>query len=209
MKILYIDTCTNFLNIAIVEDDKLLIENKLDLGKNLSVYSTYYIDEMYKKINLEPNDIDLIMVVNGPGSFTGIRIGVTIAKILAYSLNKKITTITSLEAMSTYNTDKIIVPLIDARRGYYFASAILNNDKIIEEQYIKLEDILSKLKQYHNNYLIIGNNLKNIDYIEYDPNILEIVKKYKNKDTINPHIVNPVYLKLTEAEENKMVSKND
>lgn len=119
MKILYIDTTTSYLYTGLVVDKKLVSEVKKDLGKDLSSYTLKEIDTMLKQNHLEPNDIDKIIVVNGPGSFTGIRVGVTIAKTYAYSLKKEIVTISSLEAMaiSSKEDDIIKVPLIDARRG--------------------------------------------------------------------------------------------
>ena len=100
MTLFYIDTTSSYLYTAIVKDSTLLIERKKDLGKNLSVETTNVVSDMFNEVGLKPIDIDKIIVVNGPGSFTGIRIGVTLAKIMAYSLKIPITTITSLEAMA-------------------------------------------------------------------------------------------------------------
>ena len=132
MKILYIDTTTSYLYTGLVVDKKLVSEVKKDLGKDLSSYTLKEIDTMLKQNHLEPNDIDKIIVVNGPGSFTGIRVGVTIAKTYAYSLKKEIVTISSLEAMaiSSKEDDIIKVPLIDARRGYVYG-AIYSKDNMI------------------------------------------------------------------------------
>ena len=131
MKILYIDTTTSYLYTGLVVDKKLVSEVKKDLGKDLSSYTLKEIDTMLKQNHLEPNDIDKIIVVNGPGSFTGIRVGVTIAKTYAYSLKKEIVTISSLEAMaiSSKEDDIIKVPLIDARRGYVYG-AIYSKDNM-------------------------------------------------------------------------------
>lgn len=205
MRILYIDTSSSYLYAGIVENDKLLSEVKKEYIQELSKYALPEISELFNKTKLSTKDIDKIIVVNGPGSFTGIRIGITIAKIYAWSLNIPITTITSIEAMMmSSNSNSYLVPLIDARRGYVF-SAIYNDKKeqILKPQYIKFEELKQKLEDI-NNYVIITND--ELDYKcnkeTYDPNILKIVLKYKDKEPINPHIVNPEYLKLTEAEEN-------
>jgi len=78
---------------------------------------------MFDKNDIAKDEITKIIVVNGPGSFTGIRIGVTIAKVYAWTLKIDITTITSLEAMalSSKSNTTYKVPMIDARRGYVFA----------------------------------------------------------------------------------------
>ena len=94
--ILYIDTSSNFLYTGIVEKDKIICEIKKEYGHTLSEYALPEIVSMFEKNNIEPNQITKIVVVDGPGSFTGIRIGITIAKVYAWSLNIPITTITSL-----------------------------------------------------------------------------------------------------------------
>jgi len=204
MRTLYIDTSSNFLYTGIVQDETLLIELQEKLEQNLSRDALPEIASMFDRVNLKPNDIDKIIVVDGPGSFTGIRIGITIAKVYAHTLNKKITTISSLEAMATsFDKASYYVPIIDARRGYVYAAIYSKERKeILFPQHIKLsllEDRLSKL----NDYLIITNDEIKLQGIKvtYKPDILNIVTTFKNRRNINPHSVNPNYLKLTEAEE--------
>lgn len=204
MRILYIDTSSSFLYTGIVEDNKLLCECQKEFGHELSKEALPEIAKLFEENNLDPKDIDKIIVVNGPGSFTGIRIGVTIAKIYAWSLNIPITTITSLEAMmlsSKVSTHH--VPLIDARRGYVFSAIYDDNYKqILTPQHIKLDDLLQKLNDI-DSYTFISNDEVEVEgEIEsYHPDILKIVKFFEDKETINPHAINPDYLKLTEAEE--------
>lgn len=206
MRILYIDTTTRYLYTGIVEDDNLLVEVKEDFGTDLSKVTLKNISEMLDSVSLKPSDIDKIIVVNGPGSYTGIRIGVTIAKTFAFSLKKEITTISSLEAMavsSRKDTDYII-PIIDARRGYSFGAIYDKNySPILKEQYIKTDTLHLAIDNLPGSYTVIGSCLGVTE--EYNPDILKIVNVFKNKEGINPHSVNPIYLKLTEAEEKKNV----
>lgn len=206
MNILYIDTSSNYLYTGIFRADKLITCKKIKYNNDLSKYSILEISKMFEENDMEPQDIDKIIVVSGPGSFTGIRIGMTFAKIYAYCLDKEITTITSLDAMSVRNdSDKIIVPIIDARRGYVYAGAYLNDEVIIENQYIKLTDLIEKLNKMDKEYLIISNDkFENLGVLEYEPDIEKIILKYMGKTSINPHLVEPTYFKLTEAEENKI-----
>lgn len=204
MRVLYIDTSSSFLYAGIVENDILLVEKQQKLNQELSQEALPEIVSLFDKVCLKPKDIDKIIVVDGPGSFTGIRIGITIAKVYAYSLNIKISTISSLEAMAlSYDSAGYFVPVIDARRGFVY-SAIYNSKmkEILSPQHIKLNLLEEKLLTI-DDFLIITNDDIKLEGIKvvYKPNIEKIVNFCKNKESINPHTVNPNYLKLTEAEE--------
>ena len=207
MRVLYIDTSSSYLYTGIVEDNTLLTEIQEEYGQSLSEIALPKIANMFKKCHLEANDIDKIIVVNGPGSFTGIRIGLTIAKVYAWSLKIPITTIYSLEAMALSSKEKKIhVPVINARRGFVFAAIYDENyQEILKPQHMKLEELEEKLKWMNNYEFITNDDLENLESRNtYQPNILKIVQTFKDKSEINPHAVNPEYFKLTEAEENKL-----
>ena len=205
MTLFYIDTTSSFLYTAIVKDNRLLIERKKDLGKSLSIETTKIVSDMFNEVNLKPTDIDKIIVVNGPGSFTGIRIGVTLAKIMAYSLDIPITTITSLEAMAkSIETNKLIVPIINARREACYAAIYEYDKEIMPGEYLTIEKLKMMLIGLNKDYVFISNDKFAFDVEKYDPDILKIVNSYQDRERINPHLVNPLYLKLTEAEENRL-----
>ena len=201
MMYLLIDTSLNYPTVSIIKDDKILylFHNKIDSDMSSKIMPI--IDEGFKSINKEINDIDKIFVINGPGSFTGIRIGVTIGKTIAWSLKKDIVVISSLEFMATTNVNtNYIVPTIDARRGNVFAGIYDKDLNIIQkDKLINLEELK---KSIDSNYTIVSYDLNNVDI-----NILKIIDKHKNDISLNPHSVNPNYLKMTEAEENRL--KND
>lgn len=202
----YIDTTSNYLYTGLVQDNKLLIEKKECLAHDLSTFALNEVDKMFNEVNIKPNDIDKIIVVNGPGSFTGIRIGVTIAKIFAWALNKEITTISSLEAMAeSVETDKLIVPIINARRNCVYGAIYDNDEVILKEEYLSIEKLMLILNGLQKEYMFVSNDqFKTLTCESYNPDILKIVNKYISREGINPHLVNPSYLKLTEAEENKL-----
>ena len=206
MKYLYIYTSSSYLYAAIVENDKLITKVCEDYGQSLSEIALPKIVSMFEKNNIKPTDINKIIVVNGPGSFTGIRIGITIAKVYAWSLKIKITTISSLEAMATSNdSNKVKVPIINARRGYVYGAIYDKNHEILKPQHIKFDELQLKLKNIDDYIFISNDKFENISNIEkYEPNFLEIVNKYKDKKEINPHMINPEYLKLTAAEESRI-----
>lgn len=207
MKYLYIDTSSSYLNTALVEDNNLLASINEEFGQSLSEVVVPKIVSMFQENNIEPKDIDKIIVVNGPGSFTGIRIGITIAKVYAWSLNIPITTIDSLGAMAiSSNEKKVHIPMINARRGYVYGAIYDEDNRILlKPQHIKQIDLEKEYQKYPNREIISNDELEINEQIKsYTPNFLKIVNFYKDKENINPHAVNPEYLKLTEAEESKL-----
>ncbi len=203
MKCFYLDTSTSYLYAGIVSNNELLYEIKDKLDNNLSTFSLSLIEKMFDELNLSPNDIDTIVVVNGPGSFTGVRIGITIAKTWAWALNIPIIPVSSLYAMAV-SCDKNIfkVPIIDARRNYYYAAIYdKNNNAVLSDCYIQRDKLFNYLEQLNQDYQIISSVFLENAAMQYNPDILKIVEYTKNWNTINPHAVNPNYLKLTEAEE--------
>ena len=140
MRILYIDTSSSYLYAGIVLNRKLTSEVKKEFGHSLSEEALPSIVSLFEKENLLAKDIDKIIVVNGPGSFTGIRIGITIAKVFAWGLNIPITSISALESMSLSSTsDKLHVPIINARRNYVFGAIYSkDNNVMLKPTHIKL-----------------------------------------------------------------------
>ena len=210
MRILYIDTSSSFLYSAILEDCVVINQIKEKLNNDLSKNTLPKIKEMLDDEKLTVDDIDKIVAVNGPGSFTGIRIGLTIAKILAWAKKIPIITISSIEAMAlSYDGDyNYIVPAIDARRNYLYASIYDTENKsfIMKEQHISKETLDIALNNLAGKISFVTNDVLDINYDvqPYDPKIDIIVKNCYNRESINPHKVDANYLKLTEAEENRI-----
>lgn len=190
MTYLFIDTAANRLIISIVKNMEMIYCLNEENDKTLSSRIMPIVDKAFAVTNLKPADIDKIFVVTGPGSFTGIRVGVSIAKVMGWGLNKKIIPLSELELMATIDVDtEYIVPIIDARRGFVFSGIYdkeLNN--IIPDQHILFSDFK------------LPDNSTVVESGEVD--ILKIIKKHENDKGINPHSLKPNYLKQTEAEEN-------
>ena len=184
MKILYVDTSSDYLYSGIVINDTLVSECQEKLGKDLSKEALPRIISVFNKANIIPKDLDKIIVVTGPGSFTGIRIGVTIAKIIAWSLNIPIVPISGLTAMAISNKQEgYSMPLIDARRGFVYG-ALYDNDinPIIDDIHIPLDELTKKSHDY-SPITVITNNKIETEYniSSYEPDILKIVTYFKNK----------------------------
>ena len=205
MKYLYLDTTSNYLYTGVVENNNLVCERKIRFDKDLSTMALTTMVGMLDEKNIKPSDINKIILVNGPGSFTGCRIGITIAKTFAWSLQIPITTISSLEAMAITNQDyDFYVPILDARREYVFAGIYdNNNNQIMKNQYVKKSVLETAINNMSDNFVFVTNDDIQVNgpKMQYDPNILEIVLKYKDKENVNPHGIDADYLKLTEAEE--------
>ncbi len=198
MRYLFIDTSNNLI-ISILDNNKeIYCFNSHEIHET-SAKVMPILDEAFTKTKLNIKDIDKIFVVNGPGSFTGIRVGVTIAKIIGFCLNIPIIPLSELELLATTNTNtNYNVSLIDARRGYVYGAIYDKNlNPYFNEQHILLSDLE---KEYPLNHTVITDNDK-ID-------IIKIIKKHEFDTPINPHILKPNYLKKTEAEENLDAKRN-
>ena len=160
----------------------------------MSVMVMPIIKEAFTTANIKPQDIDKIFVTVGPGSFTGIRVGLTAAKVMAWSLKIPVIPISSLEVIASGTPGSHNIALIDARRGYVYAGGY---DKKLTNYYKDCHILLTDIKEKgkYISYDAIKGCLKhNID-------ILKVIKKHEKNKGINPHRLNPNYLKLTEAEE--------
>ena len=202
MRILLIDTTTSFVTVSIFNNNEIVYNFREQIKDDMSSKLIPIIEEGFKQVDFSLKDIDKILVVNGPGSFTGIRVGVTVAKTIAWALKKDIIPISSLELIATTHTSKkYIVPMIDARRGNVFG-AIYDKDlnPVISDQLINLHDLTDGLDDDYE--FISYDNIAIENVVKPDIDIIKIINKHINDKKVNPHKLNPRYLKMTEAEEN-------
>ena len=190
---LFIDTSLSDVSIALVKEGNLLSIIHNNIPGEHSIYVSKYLEDILKENNLSPKEVDEIIVVNGPGSFTGIRIGVTIAKIFAYLQNIRIVTITSLLARVIGIHSKYILSRIDAKHGNYYIGLYDKNYNKISEEFANTEEMNKIINKYSPEIVDINK--------EYD--IEKIIEYTKKLSSENPHAVNPIYLKLPEAMEKK------
>ena len=184
---LLIDTHDKNLLIALYKDDKVLDKEINDTSNHASKCMPI-INDILVRNNIDVHALNEIIVVIGPGSFTGVRIGATIGKMLAYNLNIPIKTITSLDMYAISNTnDTNKLVLIRDLKGSYGAYYTSDN-KIIDEAFYKSTDSLNEYLKDKEQYII--DNVIDLDK----------VKEFVNKtEPINPHKVNPIYIKEIEA----------
>lgn len=199
---LFIDTSTDILTVALFKDDNLLSFLNND-SKEHSKYAIMEIENLLNKCDVKPVDVNKIMVVNGPGSFTGVRIGVTIAKVFAWACNINVVPISTLKAYAISNTGyDYYVPMIDARREAVYSGIYDSNyNNVLEDTYIEKSKLKTEVDKLTNVLVIGDTNLENYNVLNNKIDVLKIYNYYKNDIGISPHKLNPVYLKKTEAEE--------
>ena len=215
---LFIDSSSKVLSVAITSGDKLVFESCITSYSNHSNYLMNEIDRALKTIKMSINDINNIVVLNGPGSFTGIRVGVTVAKTLAWALKKEIYVLSNLKAIKIGIENEVVISVIYDKDDYSYVG-IYDDDKETEE-YLGVDSGLFKFKNKkiticaldNNNYVKKLTNLLSLDNTvdfklikKYD--YISLVKYALSCESVNPHLVNPVYLKKIDAEKNNVNKK--
>lgn len=182
MYTLFIDTHNEKIVIVLYKDKKVFCIKEEEAVKNHSVMTMPLINEILENNNIDTSDLSEIIVCNGPGSFTGIRIGVTIAKTLAYTLNIPIKTISSLlmKAVSLQHDD---IKILEKEKNGYFISTFSKDNRLIGNyEYVKEIEL--------DDSMILDVN------IDYE----KIINFLDNEKSINPHLVNPLYVKVIEVQ---------
>ena len=131
MRILAIESSAVTASVAILEDDTLVAEYTINHKMTHSQTLLPMIDEIFSMVQLKPDDVDVIAVSKGPGSFTGLRIGAATGKGIALALDKKMVAVPTLAAMAynLYGDSRYICPVMDARRDVNLESY----DELAEE----------------------------------------------------------------------------
>lgn len=221
MKVLAIDTSNNVMGIALVNDQVVEGELITNLKKNHSVRVMPAIDALLKECDTKPAELSKIVVAKGPGSYTGVRIGVTIAKTLAWTLNIPLVGISSLKILGTVGRyfDGYVSPIFDARRGQIYTGLYHYNDQVLqtvkEDTIVMVHDWAEKLKSLDKKILFVGNDLAiHQDIIkeilgnkaqfatitEYNPRPSELALLGLHQEGEDIHTFIPNYIRLAEAE---------
>ncbi|PKR76531.1 tRNA (adenosine(37)-N6)-threonylcarbamoyltransferase complex dimerization subunit type 1 TsaB [Halalkalibacillus sediminis] len=228
MNILAIDTSNQPMSVAITSDNTLLAEWTVNVKRNHSIQLMPAIEMVMKDVNLKPADIDKIVVADGPGSYTALRIAMTTAKTLAWTLQIPIVGISSLRTLASnfMHSQELICPFFDARRGNVFTGLYQSEGDdmkaVIEDQNIAMEDWLGQLKEYNQPIRFVTPQGENFDELinEHFGEHAVIVKDYsrvprasqlawlgKDEQEAPVHLIQPEYHRVTEAEAN-WIKKN-
>lgn len=203
---LFFDTSSDLLKVSLIKDNKIIFDKELHTKNDHSSYLVPTIDEAFKSNNIDFKELDEIIVGNGPGSFTGTRISIAVAKTYAFSFNIPVYMISSLEEL-IYDNDgyDFYVPIIEEKKdNLYFSIFDKDKKRVMDDTYSSTEYMYKKLEELDGKILLIS--LSNKEYEKYDTvkaniNALNIMKNIDvNNEKVNPHLLKPNYIKEIEAE---------
>ena len=203
---LFIDTSLSSVSISVIKDDKILSLIEKDIPNMHSIYTTSYLKKALDDANINPLEVDNIYIVNGPGSFTGLRIGVTIAKTYGYLIDKDLTPVSTLKAIAISSDYKgVIMSIIKANKSNYYVGIYDKNyQNVIEEKFTNKSNLMDLVNKYHP-YIVTTEDI-NIDSIQINKinlNILKIINYYQDKEKVNYYALVPNYIKQPQAVEDK------
>ncbi|MGT2666442.1 tRNA (adenosine(37)-N6)-threonylcarbamoyltransferase complex dimerization subunit type 1 TsaB [Streptococcus rifensis] len=213
MNILAIDTSNKTLSVALLSGNELLAEATLNIKKNHSVTLMPTIDFLIAQIDWKPADLDRIVVAHGPGSYTGLRIAVATAKVLAQALAIDLVGVSSLQGLLSEETSGLVVPLMDARRNHVYTGFYENGRAVEPDGYRNFEQVLTKLGQIAPDQLTFVGETENFveQILEVFPNAsvkpslpsaYHLGRLGASLEPVDIDRFEPQYLKRVEAEEN-------
>ena len=226
MRILSVSTATNNLSVALNDDEKIIVEKQEVDQRNHSEHLDPLIQEILSENNLKLKDIDRFAVAIGPGSYTGLRIGITTIKMFSSILNKEVVGVSTLKALAKSVTDSkaLVIAGLDARNDNYFAGGYVikdnNPENVIEDGHYHIDVLLDAAKKFiqnnndYNKVIFVGSGFdKQEDLIkdtalDYsfgtdEQNIIHaglIGQLALNETPVDPDKLLPRYLRRTQAE---------
>lgn len=194
MKTLFLDTSSFLVNVTILDGDTILYSHTEKNDNKLSDRIFDIIEDCFSNSSVRGRDIKRVFVVNGPGSFTGIRIGLTIAKTMAWALKIPVFKVSTLELMLS-GAHEDAIALIKDRNDFVYYGKYNSELDIIDNDF----------------YCLLGSvdveNSPVYSYDEFDFNVKtpvidipRLISKHEHDETIDPHLLAPNYLKRTDAE---------
>lgn len=166
MLILSVESATSAASVAILNEKGVLGESTLNFKKQHSVILMTLIDTILKDNNLTIKDIDGFVVSKGPGSFTGLRIGMATVKGLCLGLNKPLISISTLDglAYNELNFNGIICPIMDALRDNVFTAFYKNENgtlkKLSEHNHVSVNELVNKIKEFDEPVIFVGDGIE-------------------------------------------------
>ena len=183
MKILALDSTAKTSSVAVLENDTLLGLFSVNIQNTHSETLLPMVKSILESLKLTNEDIDAYAVSEGPGSFTGVRIGVATIKGLAFGREKPCVGVSTIEALyeNLADCEGIVCPIMNARRGQVYTGAFLNGERIIDDTCMMLDDLIPMLEEKGQPIRFNGDGYdlvldKNIANFRHTPELL----KYQN-----------------------------
>ncbi len=233
MKILAFDSTAKIASVAVLDDERLLGLFNIDNGLTQSELLLPMAEELLASLKLSFSDIELFAVSVGPGSFTGVRIGVSLVKGLAFSKNTPCVAVSTLEALAENLSpiDAILVPAMDARRSQVYTAIFRSKDgkaeRITEDMAIPISTLAKMLDGYSDEDIYVsgdgytptklglsklGINTKETPALLIPENAYSVgrvaYRKYKAGDFVKDTELSPIYLRLPQAERERLEKEN-
>ena len=217
MKILALDSTANTSTVALLENETLLGIYTANTKNTHSETLLPMVKHLLSTLNVDVNEIDAYAVSNGPGSFTGVRIGVATVKGLAFGKDKKCVEVSTIEALAENleGIKGIICPIMNARRGQVYTGAFLNGRRIIDDTCMMLSDLIPMLEEYNEPIYFVGDGYslienKEIKCLMVTPEMLRYqnafsvgkiaFKKLQSNETVTDKELSVEYLRKPQAE---------
>ena len=212
MKIAAFDTSSKALTLAILEDETLLAQMTLNIKKNHSITLMPAIDFLMNSLDMKPTDLDRIVVAQGPGSYTGLRMAVATAKTLAHTLKIELVGVSSLLALVPEQVEGLVIPIMDARRNNVYAGFYKSGQAVRPEAHLPLAEVLEMAGAANQSVTFVGETTAFTEQIEAAlpqaaihptlPDASAVGRLGLDLPAQSIHDFVPNYLKRVEAEEN-------
>ena len=187
-----LDSSNTNLSVGVARDNLLLECVSYEAWQRQSEYMILELDKLFDKYAITKDDISDVIVAKGPGSYTGVRIAITIAKTIATALDANLYAVSSLRVLKDHAKPSIC--LINARSGRSYIGVYQDTNTVLEDQIMKNDDALVYIKE-HPDYCVCGET-KYLDIEGFvSNNIQEMLSLKESLDSINPLSLKPVYMK--------------
>ena len=192
MYIVLLDSSNTSLSVGLARDNLLLESISYEAWQQQSEYMIPELNKLLDKYAVKKEDISAVMVAKGPGSYTGVRIAITIAKTIAVALGAKLYPVSSLRAQKDGKNPSIC--LINARSGRSYIGVYEGNETLLEDQIMKNDEVLKYIAN-HPSYSVCGD----VKYLGLETketnNIQEMLNLIEVLEDVNPLSLKPVYMK--------------
>ena len=187
-----LDSSNTNLSVGLARDNLLLENISYEAWQQQSEYMIPELNKLLEKYQVQNEEISAVMVAKGPGSYTGVRIAITIAKTMAVALGCKLYAVSSLRVQKDGKNPSIC--LINARSGRSYIGVYEDNGVLLEDQIMKNDEVLKYIAD-HPTYSVCGD----VKYLGLEAketnNVLEMLSLKEVLDEVNPLSLKPVYMK--------------